>query len=105
MELRLFIPDTFPRFVSAIRYAISARKSPGKVYGIEDMRREHRRALSLQVENERLTRKLAAQRAQLIEVRRELTQYKRGTGSAREQSGFAKPSITGSTPAGASNAS
>lgn len=78
MELRVFIPDSPRRAWSAIKYYLGVRKSPVKVYGIEDMRRKHRDVLELAGDLRSEREKNAALRARLAEVSKELSRLKRG---------------------------
>ena len=102
MELRVFIPDSPRRAVQAVLYFLRARKSPVRIYGIDDMRREHRKHISLLSRHERLRHRYERQRDDLIDVRKELTRLKRGSGSGWVQGGIANPVSSGSIPAAAS---
>ena len=77
MELRLFVPDTPKRAWAALCYYVRARRSPVRVYGIEDMRREHRNVLRIRGELIALSDKYAAQTAKLVDAQRELSAIKR----------------------------
>lgn len=77
MELRLFIPDSPRRAWQAARYWLGIRKSPVKVYGIEDMRRAHRTAVDLRIRLDAANDKIEAQRARVAELSRELSELKR----------------------------
>lgn len=104
MELRLFIPDTPRRAWQVLCYWFGIRKSPVRIYGIEDMRREHHMAVRLASKLRETEDKLNWQRNLLIDANKEITMLKRGMGTGRGQPRFAKPTVPGSTPAHASTA-
>lgn len=102
MEFRIYIPDSPRRAWRAALYWAGIRKSPAKIYSIEDVRHEHRKHLARMAENQELREKNMAQRARIIELSKELSYLKRGSGAGRDQCGIANPDMPGSTPAGAS---
>lgn len=79
MELRLFIPDTPRRAWQAARYWLGIRRSPVHIYGIEDMRAEHRKTLDLKMRLNEAENKIAAQRTKIAGISRELSELKRKT--------------------------
>lgn len=102
MEFRVYIPDSPRRAWQALKYYVGARKSPVKVYGIEDMRDAHRKHMATNAEFRSAQDQLTATRTKLIEARKEISRLKRGMGTGWDQNGIANPDAPGSIPAHAS---
>lgn len=70
MELRLFIPDSPKRAWSALKYYVGARKSPVRVFGLDDYRRAHMAALELRCRLDAAEVRISALSEELLVLKR-----------------------------------